>query len=339
MKISLIFSTKFGVLSDKESVLRTLVFIERSFTSNRYKVCFMRKTILLAKNNVHKAAPLILFIFLIYRVYLCLQVPYGTDIIWHLGFASHAFEKNFGIYQLTSDNFESEFWSTLWPGLPYAYPPVMLMFFFTVAKFHLGFVWVKLALTFFESVVAFLFYRISRISSLLFYCAPLSLWNVSLAGQNESLQTLFIALNAIAIQNRRWMWSGFLFAISVQVKLFGILLLPWFIYKILVSYRSDFFLRDLFRVLIGFLLGILPFLGFYFRRPDLLFLPVRSFESSEAKEALWSVNPFEWTPWDTDGLPISFPYVSSLLTYFLLFFLVVVMFFGLRKMSLKKQYL
>ena len=270
----------------------------------------------------------ILMIVLIYRIYLCFQLPFGSDLIWHLGFAAHAFEDNFSIYQLTSDDFQSEFWSTLWPGLPYAYPPIMLIFFFVFAKLNLGFFWIKLTLTFIESTIAYLFYKISKFSALLFYCAPISLWNVSIKGQNDTLQSFFVALNVITIQGKKWILSGFLFAISIQVKLFGLLLLPWLAYEVWADRKNESFLK----VLTGFGLGFIPFLGFYFKKPDLLLIPIRSFESTKARSIVsWSINPFEWTPWDTEVLPIRFPYISSSLTYILLIILVVFVILFLRK--------
>lgn len=271
------------------------------------------------KKNLDYMYKVIFVLIFAYRIYLCFQVPYGTDPLWHLGFASHAFDNMFSIYQLTSTNFQPESWTNFWPGLPYLYPPVTLLFFFVFAKLNLGIFWVKLVLTIIDSGIAYLlFCKISALSALLFYCAPISLWFVSYEGQCDNLQTLFIALNVIFSQSKKWLLSGILFCLSIQVKLFGVLLLPWILYEAWLSRRSGSFLK----LVQGFAFGWLPFLGFYLQKPDLLFIPFREVQSDKARSIMaLNINPFKWAPWATDGLPIAFPYVSSLLTYILLFVL------------------
>ena len=129
----------------------------------------------------------------------------------------------------------------------------------------------------------------SKASAILFFCAPVSLWYTSLEGQFESLQTLFIILNIVAVNNGQWRKAGLFFALSAQVKLWGILMAPWMLYRIWQERRAGpagAIMRD---VSLGVALGFIPFIGFYLRTPDLLFISLRI-----ASEQSVSYNPFAW---------------------------------------------
>jgi hypothetical protein len=65
----------------------------------------------LNKKNLDYLYKSIFVLICAYRIYLCFQVPYGSDPLWHLGFASHAFDGRFSIYQLTSTDFQPESWT------------------------------------------------------------------------------------------------------------------------------------------------------------------------------------------------------------------------------------
>ena len=235
-----------------------------------------------------------LFIFLLaltYRIYACFQVPAVTsDVLRHLGYSSHALENNFAIYNTTAENFAPEIWTRYWSEQPYIYPPVTLIFFYLFSVFHLGIFWVKAVLTLVDIGCSYLFYRhISKLAALLFFCAPVSLWYTSHEGQFEILQTLFIILNAISVRKHKWRFAGFWFAISVQIKQFGVLLFPWILYEIWKnSHKKDQpFINTAYKFYQGLLLGFIPFLVFYIQTPLLLLLPLTS-------GSTFTYNPFAW---------------------------------------------
>lgn len=109
---------------------------------------------------------------LTYRIYACFQVPLvTTDVLRHLGYASHALDNNFAIYKTSAMEFEPEVWTSLaWSDQTYIYPPVTLLFFYLFSIFHLGIFWVKLTLTLVDLTCAYLFYkRISMVAAILFF--------------------------------------------------------------------------------------------------------------------------------------------------------------------------
>lgn len=231
----------------------------------------------------------------IYRIYVCFQVPLvTTDVLRHLGYASHALDGNFSIYETLARDFSPEVWTAAWSERPYVYPPVTLLFFYSFAVFHLGIFWVKLVLTLIDVVSASLFYRrISKLAAVLFFCAPVSVWYGSHEGQFEALQTLLIILNVLAVQRRSWGWSGFLFAISIQIKLFGLFIAPWMAYVIWrCAEGQDSISQDLSKLALGLVLGFLPFLPYYIQSPALLLVPL-------TRGSRLSYNPFAWNFFDT----------------------------------------
>lgn len=243
---------------------------------------------------------LILLLFVIalgYKIYACFQVPVVTsDVLRHLGYSSHALENNFAIYTTKAEDFMPEIWTRYWSNQPYIYPPVTLIFFYLFSVFHLGIFWVKAVLTLIDFVCAYLFYKhISKLAALLFFCAPVSLWYTSHEGQFEILQTLFIILNVISVRKREWRFAGFWFAISVQVKQFGVLILPWMLYKIWKSSNEEHqpFIKILNKAFQGLVLGFFPFLAFYIQTPLLLLLPITS-----GSTAIY--NPFAWNLFNLD---------------------------------------
>ncbi len=217
------------------------------------------------------------FLVIAYRIYACFQVPLKTtDALRNLGYASHALDNNFAIYNTKGTDFAPEIWTLLpWTKIPFQYPPVTLIFFYAFSFFGLvGIFWVKLTLTLIELASAYLFYKhISKVAAILFFCAPVSVFYTSLEGQFEALAALFTILNAIAVQDKHWRRAGFFFVISIQVKQFAILIFPWMFYEMWRQRSSDSFISILQKVSQGAVIGFLPFLGYYLQKPDLFFLP------------------------------------------------------------------
>lgn len=225
------------------------------------------------------------------KLIACFQIPVMTsDLVRHLGYASHAFDQGFRLYETRAIDFAPEAWTRYWSDQPYIYPPLTLLFFWLFASLHLGLVWVKLALLLIDAAVALLFWRhVSWQAGLLYFLAPISLWYTAHEGQFEVLQTLLIALCALAVRARHWRQAGLWLVLSVQVKQFGLLLLPWLAYELWRDMRQPGALnwQPLARLLQGSLLGILPFLPFYLHTPGILLLPFTSGSDG-------TYNPFAW---------------------------------------------
>jgi hypothetical protein len=250
---------------------------------------------------------LVLFFFaLAYRIYACFQVPLDTtDVLRNLGYASHAMDNSFAIYNTKGIDFRPEIWTFLpWENLTFQYPPVTLIFFYIFSILGLGIFWVKLTLTLIELTCAYLFYkRISKVAAILFFCAPVSLWFTSHEGQFEPLLTIFIILNVIAVKDKHWRIAGFLFAISIQVKQFGILIAPWMLYEMWRGQSSDSFIYILRKVTQGVVVGFVPFLAYYLQKPDLLLIPFLTMSGIAGAS-----NSFSWNFLDSRGLlPIYLP--------------------------------
>lgn len=231
-----------------------------------------------------------------WKIAFCFQVPSVTsDVLRHLGYSSHFSEQGFGIYNTTAGDFLPEYWATNWSTQPYIYPPLTLLFFYSFSAFHLGIFWVKVVLTGLDLACAYLFFRYtSPWAALLFFCAPVSVWYGSHEGQYEVLQVLFVMLNAIAVRKRRWRTAGFLLAMSVQIKQFGILIVPWMLYEMWSAGKGRqgiLFWVLATRAMQGVLVGIMPFFLFYFNTPNILLLPLLGGSSDV-------YNPFAWRFWD-----------------------------------------
>jgi hypothetical protein len=245
---------------------------------------------------------LALFLFAsLYRIYACFQVPLvTTDVIRNLGYASHALENNFAIYNTLAIDFNGEIWSRFWSNLTYPYPPVTLLFFYIFSIFNLGIFWVKLTLSFINLACAYLFYKkISKVAAILVFCAPISLWYTSHEGQFEALQTLFIILNAITIKNKHWRLAVFFLAISIQVKQMGLLIAPWMLYKIWRGQDSESLPSVLGKATQGLVLGFFPFLGYYLQTPYLLlqpFLTIRDIPLDFSNPFAWRLLNFYYVP-------------------------------------------
>ena len=260
------------------------------------------------------------FLVLAYRIYACFQVPLDTtDVLRNLGYARHAMDNGFAIYNTQGIDFRPEIWTFLpWKNLTFQYPPVTLIFFYIFSILGLGIFWVKLTLTLIELACAYLFYkRISKVAAILFFCAPVSLWFTSHEGQFEALLTLFIILNAIAVKDKHWRLAGFLFAISIQVKQFGILIAPWMLYEMWRGQSSDSFIYILRKVTQGVVLGFVPFLGYYLQKPDLLLIPFLTMSGIQ------SSNVFSWSLKGGGRLPISLPSLFTSASLIILLLVVI----------------
>jgi hypothetical protein len=251
--------------------------------------------------SLYRPALLTIFVIvLLLRLLLCLDVPMGTsDVLRHLGYASHALDTDAGVYTTQAQDYAPEAWTRLWPTHQYFYPPVTILFFNIFTLFGAGIFWVKVVLTLIEVCCAYLFKRqISELAAVLYFSSPVSIWYVSHEGQFEPLQVLFILLAIGAVRSKRWGWAGIALAFSIQVKLFGMLLLPWIAWQLWES-RKDAAgaLRGIRALTTGAAAGFLLFSFFYWQKPGLLFTPF-------ATPAVYSPFPwafldpgrYQWTP-------------------------------------------
>lgn len=245
---------------------------------------------------------LVFAIVLVYKIYACFQVPAITsDVLRHLGYSSHALENGFNIYETVAKDFKPEAWTRHYSKQTYIYPPVTLIFFYLFTTLHLGILWVKLVLTLIDLGCAYLFYRhVSKWAAFLYFCAPVSMWYTSHEGQFEVLQTLFISLTAISVNERQWSLAGFWLAISIQVKQFGVLLLPWVVYEMWKNKNEKIsFVQLVTRGFQGGILGFLPFIAFYIRSPLLLILPITQGTKRSYNPFAWNIfkpDLFDWNP-------------------------------------------
>ena len=221
------------------------------------------------------------------RIFYCVQAPLSTsDLFRHLGFTSHLFDDPKHFYYLVPTQFSSELWASNWASTVYIYPPVILLFFSLFAKLGLGFFWVKLVLTLTDVLTCILIGRSTCwIAAILFFVSPVSVWFSSHEGQYESLVNFLVVISVISARKGAWKTAGIAFMLALQAKQFGLLIFPYLIFEVFNRDKSKQ-LRSIKGLVIGILIGFVPFLPFYYWRSDILLLPF------EAKIA--GYNPFFW---------------------------------------------
>jgi len=231
----------------------------------------------------------ILFLTLLYRLYLCTETPTVTTDLWrNLGYTSHFSEFGFRIYHTLASDFLPEQWSKQWGNLGYIYPPFAACFFGFFSYMGLGFFWVKLVLTLLDLFSAFIISRhTSRWAGLLFFAAPVSAWYTSHEGQFESLNVFLMLLSTHFILRKKWAIGGFFWVLALQAKLFGLLLIPFFFFQFFSQNDNKSVLTKFSMFLFGVLAGVLPFMGFYINKPDILLIPLL-----EGTKRIY--NPFSW---------------------------------------------
>lgn len=264
-------------------------------------------------------AALLTLAILLYRVYLCTFVPYETtDLYRHLGYASHLPDLGTSLYRTVANDFLPEAWAESWGGLGYVYPPAALVFFSLFSSFGWGMFWVKFTLTLMEFYVACAFWRrLSPWATPLLLAAPVAVWYSSHEGQYDSLQMFLIALSLLSLEKGGWKRAGFFWSLAAQVKVFAVLMVPFFLVAIFQKAAGEDSRGWRFRLKnfsLGTALGILPFLIFYIRVPETLVMPLRSQSIA--------FNPLGWNPFD----PVLFNYTPywtlvwiAIATYGLLF--------------------
>ena len=225
------------------------------------------------------------------RLWFCALAPNdSSDLFRHLGFTSHFWEHPELFYWITPELFPNEHWSTFWTEVGYIYPPVALLFFTVFGTLGIGLFWVKLSLTLFDLASSILIGRVTTPwAGLLVFSAPVSVWYTSHEGQYESLVTLLVVLSVLAVRSGRWMGAGAFFMLALQTKQLAVLIAPYLLYELFIRKHLD--PRAAWtRFLAGFLVTMLPFLPFYWWRPDLWLLPLQNQENV--------LNPFFWPlPW------------------------------------------
>jgi hypothetical protein len=227
------------------------------------------------------------FLVLALRIIFCAQAPIETtDLYRHLGFTSHFLENPKGFYWLVPEDFPDEFWSDFWGEVPYLYPPVALLFFAFFGTLGIGLFWVKLALTLCDLGTAVLIGRASSWwGALLVFSAPASVWYTSHEGQYESLVTLLMVFSIFSMRLGRWKLAGAAFLLALQTKQLAIMIAPYLLFEIFNRIRPKQ-LRAAKGFLIGFGVALLPFLPFYYWRPNLWLLPLQNQGNL--------LNPFFW---------------------------------------------
>ena len=224
----------------------------------------------------------------VYRLYLCAQPPAdSSDLFRHLGWASHLFEQGPALYDALPTDFAPEFWTRFWSHEPYIYPPGALLFFSAFSTMGLGLFYVKAALTVLDAAAALLVWRIAGpLCGLLMLSAPAAMWYTSHEGQYEGLLNLCLVASVFLVRRRRWVGAGATWGLALQLKLFAVLMLPWFIAEVL-AVTAGMRRRVVLRLSYGLALTTLVFVPFYLIVPDLW---LRPFEAAESLR----YNPFHW---------------------------------------------
>ncbi len=227
------------------------------------------------------------------RIYFCAQAPIETsDLYRHLGFTSHFLEFPRTFYWLVPTDFPDEFWSDFWSDQGYIYPPLALLFFSFFGTLGIGLFWVKIVLSLCDLVSALLIGRVvSKWAALLVFSAPISVWYTSHEGQYESLLTLLMVLSIFCARSGRWRLAGVAFMLALQAKQLGILIAPYLLFEIWHRTRPRQ-LRAARGFMIGFCTAFIPFLPFYWWRPDLWLLPLQNQENL--------LNPYYWPVFCSD---------------------------------------
>jgi hypothetical protein len=235
-----------------------------------------------------KAIPFFLIaITFLLRLFFCTRAPDdSSDLFRHLGFTSHFFENPSLFYQLKAGQFPTEFWSQFWSEQGYIYPPAALLFFSLFGTLGIGLFWVKLSLTLCDLASGILIGRASSWwAAVLVFSAPVSVWYTSHEGQYESLVSLLVIITILSVRSGRWIAAGAVFMLALQTKQLAILLTPYLVFEILHCRQPNRLLAGK-GFIIGFVAAFLPFIPFYYWRPDLWFLPLQSQANL--------LNPFYW---------------------------------------------
>jgi len=136
---------------------------------------------------------------------------------------------------------------------------------------------------------------------LLVLAAPMAAWYTSHEGQFESVVTFFLAAAVASQMSKRWLVSGLAFILAVQTKQLAVFLAPYLLWELWKSRRDSGTPVHHFGA--GLVLGLLPFVGFYIRHPEIPFLPLQNQDLT--------YNPFAWNPTD----PGHFGWHPTWLTY------------------------
>jgi len=127
-----------------------------------------------------------------------------------------------------------------WHQKPYNYPPVFLAFFAGGTLLGTSLFFWKVLLTVMEGLNAILLGRLTRSwwVGLLYWATPSSVWWVSHEGQPDPLQNLLILGALLFTQQAVFARTGarvaafLLLGLAIQVKLFAVLLLPYFLWRL-----------------------------------------------------------------------------------------------------------
>lgn len=224
---------------------------------------------------------------LIYRLYLCAQPPEDTsDLMRHLGYATHIVERGATIYQASPTEFAPEFWTRFWPRVPYMYPPGALLFFAPLGAAGIGLALVKTMLTVADLVAALLMWRlVGPLHGLIMFSMPAAMWYTSHEGQYESLVSLALMATVFLVGRDRWAWAGATWGAALQLKQFALLLGP-FLVAALVALERCRRMPALRALAIGGLIVCLPFVPFYAAESSLWLRPI------DGQRIVY--NPFHW---------------------------------------------
>lgn len=171
---------------------------------------------------------LFFFLILCLRFFYVFQWPTVThDVERHVLYGVALNHFGFDVVNKTPIDFGAEFARVTWAYRNYEYPVLCLFFSFLTTFVSPTVFFFKFFITTIDVISAFFVYKLTKdkLSTLLYFAFPASLWWASHEGQMESIQNLLMIL-AMYVVSRKPRFAFVLLGIAVQIKVIPILLLP-----------------------------------------------------------------------------------------------------------------
>jgi len=217
---------------------------------------------------------------LLLRLYYTTQLPTSSgDLLRHVQYAALVPEHGLSVFDQPLAAVDPQLRGVPWSNVAFPYPATVLLFDALLGYVLPSIFVFKLALTLLELLGSLLVQRITgeRWLALIYWAQPSSIWWASHEGQFEPLQNILVLL-ALYLLARSRPRAWFVFALAVQVKLFGLLLAPYFISTLRWS-------KSTLRAMASFGAGL---------SVTLLLLPWFDYLANSRYSMTLSYNPFYW---------------------------------------------
>ncbi len=185
------------------------------------------------------------------RFEYCLEAPANTgDLLRHARYGLLVSRHGLAKADVPLAEVDPAFERIAWSDRPFNYPVLTLWFDVLVMGIYPTLFSLKLALTLVEALAtaAVFLYSRDKWLALIYWSSPVSIWWVSHEGQFEALQSLMIVLALLALRRSRAL-GWFALAFAIQVKLFAVFMIPYFL---LTARRPRQLMRELPWLALGF---------------------------------------------------------------------------------------